>query len=185
MMFNPTPADYPNLLRPVFWEWGPIQADFAVSDQPPPEALVSNINVIPFVGDEWLIIRLTNGNWEMTGGTREPGEHYLATARRELLEEAGAQLLSFQPFGAWKCRSEAAQPYRPHLPHPDFYRLVGYGAIRLTDTPLNPTGAEQVASVELVPLTEAARRFRSIDRHDLAELYLLAAAARAAWDSTA
>jgi 8-oxo-dGTP diphosphatase len=156
-----------------------MRAQFERLDMPPPH-LISNVNVVPYVGDQWLVIRLENGNWEIPGGTLEPDESYLDAVRRELLEEAGAQLLTFQIFGAWKCISEAPKPYRSHLPHPEFYRLVGYGEVELVGLPLNPSDAEQVASVELVAIDEAARRYRSVGRDDLAELYLLAAAMRAA-----
>jgi 8-oxo-dGTP diphosphatase len=178
MTLPPTLTDYPHLLHPAFWEWGPIHAQFECLDAAPPEQFISNINVIPYVGNLWVMIRTAAGNWEMPGGTLEPHEHYLDAARRELLEEAGAKLLDFQPFGAWKCRSEAPNPYRSHLPHPEFYRFVGYGAVELVGAPLNPPDGEQIVSVELVTIDEAAHRFRSIGRDDLAELYLLAAAVR-------
>jgi hypothetical protein len=36
-----------------------------------------------------------NGLWDITGETLEPGETYLQTIQREMLEEAGAKLLTF------------------------------------------------------------------------------------------
>ena len=90
-------------------------------------------------------------------------------------EEAGVRLKSANALGAWHCHSNAPQPYRPHLPHPDFYRYVSYGEFEIVGKPLNPSDAEQVTLVELVTLEEAIRRYKSIERDDFAELYALAA----------
>ena len=77
-------------------------------------------------------------------------------------------------LGAWVCRSAAPAPYRPHLPHPEFFRLVGYGDVALVGQPTNPQHGEQVAAVEVVPALAAAALFRHWQRPDLAALYLLA-----------
>ena len=175
----PVPAeDYPALAREA--DWGFVRAQFALCGPLPLAHLISNVNLVPFVGDSCVVIHVHPGRWEMPGGTLEPGEPYLETLRRELLEEAGARLLTFTPLGAWRCQSAAAEPFRPHVPHPEFYRLVGWGAVELIGVPHNPPDAEQVLSVELVTPDEAGRRFRASARPDLADLYLLAAAARAA-----
>lgn len=146
----------------------------------PPLNLISNVNLVPFKGDRWLMLRLQTGEWEVPGGTLEPGESYSDAISRELMEEAGARLISFEPIGTWHCFSTAPKPYRPHLPHPEFHRLVGYGAVEIIGSPENPEGGEQVASVEFVPIEEAVQRFQSIDRSELAELYQFAARMRAA-----
>lgn len=166
---------YPHLFREVIWPWGPTQARFELMETAPPGHLIANVNVVPQVGDRWLILKLQDGSWEIPGGTLEPGETYLKTARRELLEEAGARLITFQLFGAWHCYSQAAKPYRPHVPFPEFYRLVGIGAVEVVQSPENPTDGEQVVRVEAVSLEMAVERFTTIGRHDLAELYRLAA----------
>lgn len=165
---------FPHLFTEVIWPWGPTRARFMLLNEPPPAALISNINVIPRCEDNWLILRLSDSNWEILGGTLEPGESYLETARRELLEEAGARLLSLRIFGGWHCHSLAAKPYRPHLPHPEFYRLVGLGQVEIITSPTNPAGAEQVARVDCASLDAITERFISIGRHDLAEVYRLA-----------
>lgn len=108
----------------------------------------------------------------------ELGESYLDTICRELLEEAGARLLTFEPFGAWRYFSFAPEPYRPHLPHPEFYRVVGWGEAVIVGQPQNPQGGEQVIDVACVPVEEASQRFLAVGRPDLAELYRLAAAIR-------
>jgi hypothetical protein len=51
---------------------------------------------------------------------------------------------------------------------------VGYGDIELIGPPTNPPDGEQIASVDLVSVSEAARRFLAADRADIADLYRLA-----------
>jgi 8-oxo-dGTP pyrophosphatase MutT (NUDIX family) len=165
---------YPHLFREVVWPWGPARARFECLEREPPDHLIANVNIVPRVGRAWALLLLKDGAWEIPGGTLEPGETFPNALVRELREEAGARLRSFCIFGAWRCHSLASEPYRPHLPFPDFYRIVGTGEIELDGTPENLRGAEQVARVECVPLETAIERFTSLGRHDLAELYHLA-----------
>ena len=171
-------SNFPNLFGDT--SWGTVTCRFEPLNEIPPLNLISNVNLVPFKGDRWLVLRLQTGEWEVPGGTLEPGESYSEAISRELIEEAGARLITFEPLGAWHCFSTASKPYRAHLPHPEFYRLVGYGAVEIIGNPENPEGGEQVASVELVPIKEAVQRFRDINRFELAELYQLAARTREA-----
>ena len=165
-------SNFPNLFGDTSWK--NVTCRFEPLNEVPPLNLISNVNLVPFKGDRWLILRLQTGEWEVPGGTLEPGESYSEAISRELIEEAGARLITFEPFGAWHCFSTAPKPYRPHLPHPEFYRLVGYGAVEIIGSPKNPEGGEQVGSVAFVPIEEAVQRFRAINRFELAELYQLA-----------
>jgi 8-oxo-dGTP diphosphatase len=92
--------------------------------------------------------------------------------RRELLEEAGAEMLSFTPVGAWYCQAKAR--YKPHSAFPNFYRYVGVGEVRLIAQPTNPADGEQVEEVLAVSLQQAQAYFTQSKRPDLAELYELA-----------
>ncbi len=172
--------DYPELFREADHGFGLCR--FSLLDSLPPHDLISNINLVPFVGEECVIIQVLYPQgpiWDIPGGTLEPGESYMDAIRREVWEEAGAQLRAFKPFGAWYCRSLLDGPYRPHLPYPDYYRLVGYGDIVLLDAPQSVEGGEKVVSVECVAVDEAARRMYDSGQGFLAELYLLAAYLRA------
>lgn len=153
--------------------WGIIEAEFRL-DGIVDETLVSNVSIIPFIGDRCVVFQLDNGNWELPGGTLEPGERYMDGLKRELMEELGAELLSYQIFGQFHCTSSALEPYRPHIPHPNFVRIIGYGDVVLIGKPLNPEDGEQVVAVEVVEIDEAIRRFREQNRYDIAEMYRLA-----------
>lgn len=166
--------EYPHLFREALWSEGSIQVRFKLLNSAPPHHLIANVNIVPRTRNGWLLIRLINGLWEIPGGTLELGESYTDTIKRELMEEADARLQSFQLFGAWHCLSLASKPYRPHLPFPEFYRIVGVGMVKLVQTPKNPADGEQVSLVECVPLATVVKRFISIERYDLAELYQLA-----------
>ncbi|SDT53301.1 8-oxo-dGTP pyrophosphatase MutT, NUDIX family [Paenibacillaceae bacterium GAS479] len=162
---------YANLFQKA--TWGKVESKFIM--ELPDASLISNVNVVPFIDKECIVIRLENGEWEIPGGTLEKDEDYPTTIKRELLEEAGAILQSFVPFGAWKCFSNHDHAYKPHLPHPEFYRLVGYGNVELFSKPQIPDdGGEKVVKVEKMSVEEAAAKFHETGRPDLAELYKLA-----------
>ena len=126
---------YPTLSKPIVW--GPVHAKFALTDSFD-EKLVSNVSIVPCAGDKYIIFQVVNGMWELPGGTLEPGEHYMDGLRREVIEELGGELLSYTLFGQFQCESKAEAPYRAHIPHPRFVRLLGYGQVKLVGQPLNP-----------------------------------------------
>lgn len=165
---------YPNLFQEVTWPWGPTRARFIFSKEVPVSQLIANVNLVPKIGNQWIVLHHQDGSWDLPGGTLEKGEGYMDTLHRELLEEAGAKLVSFSVFGAWHCTSLASKPYRPHLPHPEYYRIVGVGQVEIIQPPTNPPGEEIILTVESVSLEGAVERFESSGRTDLSELYQLA-----------
>lgn len=167
------PCTDPDLVTTV--RYGPVEAVFVPGNTLPTGRLIGNVNIVPFLGGDAVVVRVAGGRPEIPGGTLEPGEDYLAALRRELREEAGAHLLSWTLLGAYRCHSVASEPYRPHLPHPNFYRVVGFGEIALVGLPTNPPGGEEVIEVSVMPIGTAEQLFRQWRRPDIAALYRLAA----------
>ncbi len=172
-------ARYPHLFQEVIWPWGPTRARFEQMKSAPAEAFISNINLVPCIANQWIVLCLKDGSWEIPGGTLEPGENYMDALSRELTEEAGARLVSFNLIGAWHCHSLGDKPYRPHLPFPEYYRVVGWGEIEILQLPQVPPQGEAVHLVVSVSIDVAVARFAALERYDLAELYQLAALLRA------
>ncbi|MHA6484155.1 NUDIX hydrolase [Paenibacillus sp. strain BS8-2] len=171
MMTQLSLNEFPTLSSPIVW--GPVHATFALTKQTD-EKWVSNVSIVPYTEQGYVIFQIESGMWELPGGTLEPGEHYLDGLRREVMEELGGQLESYTIFGQFNCKSDAEHPYRAHIPHPNFVRIMGFGQVSLVGEPLNPPDGEQVVAVEVVQIEEAIRRFESVGRSDLAELYLAA-----------
>jgi len=141
--------------------------------------MIQSVNVVPFVGEQCVIVEEADGRLTLPGGTRDPDESLMETARRELIEEAGARIESAGPLGYWSCRSERAEPWRTWLPHPNYLRLVLIADVTLLQPPTNPEGGEQIAHVTLVEAHVAITRFTRAGQPELADLYALAADVRA------
>jgi 8-oxo-dGTP pyrophosphatase MutT (NUDIX family) len=172
-------SEYPYLLTEHTWSWGPVTTVFEQGT--PPGGLVSNVNIAPFVDDSGRVIVRQRIGWCIVGGTLEPGETYLDTLKRELLEEAGCELIDCKIFGALRMTSLASTPYRVHLPHPVSYRLLCLGEVRRVCEPTNPEDGEHILEVSILPLDEACKRLeaRPDDGPLLADIYKLAAKMRA------
>lgn len=163
--------DYPTLSGTIDWDIVTAQFSYKKVEN---ESLISNISIIPVVGEQYVVMQLDSGKWELAGGTLEPDEPYMDALKREVKEELGAELVSYTTIGHFQCHSSADRPFRSHIPHPHFIRLVGYGEVNIVGVPLNPPDGETVIAVDVVPIEEAVRRFEAIDRYDIAELYRLA-----------
>ncbi|HET7627670.1 MAG TPA: NUDIX domain-containing protein [Bacillales bacterium] len=89
--------------REPFWEkgypalstvvkWGVVQARFRLlrEDASIDEQIVSNVSIIPYSGEDYVVFQIADGDGELPGGTLEAGEHYRETLRREMMEELAA-----------------------------------------------------------------------------------------------
>ncbi len=177
MCTSKSQTEYSYLFTEHIWPWGPVKTIFEPVE--PLAELISNVNIVPFDESGWLIIRQQIG-WGIVGGTLEPGETYVETLTRELMEEAGCELVNFDILGALRMEFLTERPYRPHLPFPISYRLLVVGEVRRVARPTNPEDGENILEVATFPLEEACQRLgkRPDDGVLLAEIYKYAAAFR-------
>jgi 8-oxo-dGTP diphosphatase len=164
---------YPVLFGTRRLEWAPIDVRFELLTGAVDDGQVARVYVVPFVGDRCVVIGFKSGDWGPTGGGLEPGETWRAALERELAEEAGALLLSYTPFGILHCHSHG-EPYRHHLPHPDFDCVYGYGDVEFVGAPLPRTGEDPTVAVEALPTERAIEFLAGVGRRWEADLYRLA-----------
>jgi len=140
----------------------------------PPEELIGNVYMIAEVNGLLLYVVQEDGRLQVPGGKKDPGETYLETIRREMIEEAGAELRTFNVFGGWHLHLRSEKPLKPHLPHPEMYMVVGWGQVDIVKSPTNPEGSHKTSEVKLGTIDEVVVAFESAGRKDLAELYQFA-----------
>ncbi|WP_329563060.1 NUDIX domain-containing protein [Kitasatospora sp. NBC_01266] len=174
---TPSEDRFPALFAPQRWEWGGIDAQFAL--ELPPDELITNIHLIGFIGESVVLCRDARGHWFLPGGTREAAESIDDCLVRELREEAGARLLG-EPvwLGAHLAVTDRPTPYKPWQPHPRKAWLWGWAEVVLDGEPTNPADGEQVVEVRAMPVAEAAGLLSRGREQWWAELIALAAARR-------
>lgn len=156
---------FPELFRPRFEEYANADLEFRLGT--PPDELVSRVHVIALDRSERVVVCRSVEGWRfLPGGTRESGEPVAELVRRELLEEAGASLLSEpEPAFAYSlARSHNPAPYRPHFTHPVSAWAYAVAHVELTGDPGNPADGETVVEVRTLPAAEAAAWVRVHDR---------------------
>lgn len=168
-------SQYPLLSREQEARWDGARVCFVFELDLPIPHLVGNVRMAAFSGDRVLVIdTMEFGPSAFPGGTLAPDEEWAEALERELLEEAGARVLSYQIAGRIRQRSEAKGPYRPHLPHPESQQVVGYGAVEIIGTPTNPAGGEHVLRVSRLPVDDAVALLREEDPWEAELLRLIA-----------
>jgi 8-oxo-dGTP pyrophosphatase MutT (NUDIX family)/nitrite reductase/ring-hydroxylating ferredoxin subunit len=136
--------------------WPEVQVWASYTEELPPAELVQSVHVVAMdAAGNICVCKDDEGNVFLPGGTREPGESILRCAVRELREEAGLTVTGgVRWFGAHMADGYKPTPYRPHLPHPKKAWLWGVCEAVQDGPPTNPPGAEQVTSVQMLPVAE-------------------------------
>jgi 8-oxo-dGTP diphosphatase len=160
--------EYPTLFQP--FGWGAITAQFEVGVADLSLERVESVHAVPFVGDECVVIRTADDQWQAPGGTVDPGETWREALVRELIEEAGAAVIAFEPFGWCECRRPDGHGYAV---------LMGWAQVDLVTAPTNPPGCEEVVEVATLPVSEAVTLLHAADQPELADIYRFAATIRA------
>lgn len=129
------------------------------------ESLVSRLHLVALTAAGGVLVcRTADGRMFLPGGTKEAGESLDALARRELAEEAGAELVSpLRRFAGYEATSSLPRPYRPHQPHPVAHWGYAVAAARVVGPPTCPPDAEQVVEVLALDPAEAVTRLADPD----------------------
>jgi 8-oxo-dGTP diphosphatase len=171
---------FPGLFARSAFQWGgvaPGDLEIQFSLELPPDELVSNVKVIGRAAGGVVVCESDQGWRFLPGGTREAGEAVAETARRELLEEAGASIVGgLNWIGAFEVNNPRSKPYRPHLPHPVSYWLYVVGDVALENRPTNPADGEAVTDVRTLPPAEAVEYLADFDNGPLTDVLRLAIA---------
>jgi 8-oxo-dGTP diphosphatase len=173
---------FPDLFQEYWPPNGSLRMSFELGAQFPAH-LIGVVKMVAYIGEDYIAIRGPDGWWE-PGGKVEPGESYLDTIRREMLEETGARVKDFSLFGAFHCHSLLDKPPEPGLRWPEFYFLWGFGEVELVGE-RRPRPREQVLEVGISPLDETCRRLEQTPGagHLLVDIYRLADMLRRGKDS--
>jgi 8-oxo-dGTP diphosphatase len=134
-------------------------ADVTGTMQEPPEHLIHRVHVVASPEPGLVTVCESQEGWRfLPGGRLEPGESLTTAARRELMEEAGSEVIgSLQPFFSQVAHSRRAAPYLPHVPHPIIWWTFVAAETSVTGAPTSPVGGEQITGVHHLPVRDAAK----------------------------
>jgi len=169
-------ARFPVLFRPRFEAYANADLEFRLG--PPPDERLTRLHVVALDADGLVVVCRSVEEWRfLPGGRREPDETLAQTARRELLEEAGAQPVgdSVRIFAHQHVTSYNPEPHHPHFPHPVSAWAYAVARVEVTGPPGNPAGGESVVEVRRLPVSDAADWLRVHDEEH-ADVVLLAEA---------
>lgn len=105
------------------WQGRPTLLTWLPGDWPPSDETVSQVSGVCLTGEGRIVLVSQDGTgWSLPGGKPEDGESWEQTLRREVAEEACAEVLHFHLLGAQRVEGLTPQP---------FFQLQYWARVRL------------------------------------------------------
>ena len=102
----------------------PLRVRYYVSDEQPPEQLVTSVRCLVIAGDSVLVVHNREGRHILPGGRLEAGETFEQTLRREVVEETGCTIDAISRLGFIHLEHLGPVPSGYRFPHPHFFQVV-------------------------------------------------------------
>jgi ADP-ribose pyrophosphatase YjhB (NUDIX family) len=119
------PPDAQEMLQ---WAAMQLRLNTYVGAYEPPDAYVTSVRCVVLREGAVLVVRDPTGIHITPGGRREPGETYIETLQREVLEETGWLVTGLQPLAIRHFHHCTPKPDGYLYPYPDFFHLIFAGA---------------------------------------------------------
>ena len=102
----------------------PLRLHYYVSDEQPPEKLVTSVRCLVLKDDSVLVLRNREGYHVLPGGRCEEGESLEQTLYREVAEETGWTIEAVSRLGFIHLEHLGPKPTGYRFPHPHFFQIV-------------------------------------------------------------
>jgi 8-oxo-dGTP diphosphatase len=150
-------------LTTIPWMPNPHEARLYLTDELPPAEQCSTAFGFVFQGDEVLLTRLHDRDWDIPGGVIDPGETPEVAAVREVWEETGVRVEVVKLIGIQELEILGPRPEGHRWPYPISTQV--YYLCQLVE--LAPFTANHETSERGFFAPDAARRVPTMVNHDL------------------
>ena len=133
----------------------PLRVRYFLSNEQPPQQLVSSVRCLVLKGDSVLVLRNREGYHILPGGRREAGESFEQTLHREVAEETGWTIRAVSRLGFIHLEHKEPKPAGYRFPHPHFFQVV-YAACASKYMPDSMGDDDYEESAAFVPMGRLA-----------------------------